>query len=127
METAIYRKSTNLPVPQSSNIPKRYKRNASNADLRRSERISTNFDKEIYRISSDYPQIFVESVIRNFENDKIESVKDDYIIPAGFFDIAQPVIITEVPFCTKKKFPQNNLCESFITLLEVNLTYGLNG
>ena len=73
----------------SSNIPKRYKRNAINADLHRLKRISTNFDKEIYRIkrkllAADYPEKFVESVIRNFENDKIESVKDDYIFHQDF-------------------------------------------
>ena len=48
---------------------------AINADLHRSKRISTNFDKEIYQIkkkflAGDYPQEFVESVIRKFENDK---------------------------------------------------------
>ena len=90
IETAVYRKSIKLPVPWSSNIPKRYKRNAINADLHRLKTISTNFDKEIYRIrkkflAADYPQEFVESVIRNFENGKIESVEDDYIIPPGFF------------------------------------------
>ena len=76
IETAVYRKSTKLTVPWSSNIPKRYKRNAINADLHCSKRISTNFDKEIYRIkkkflAADYPFKFVESVIRNFENDKV--------------------------------------------------------
>ena len=68
-------KSTKLPVPWSSNILERYKRNAITADLHRSKRISANFDKEIYRIkkkslAADYPQIFVDSVIRNFENYK---------------------------------------------------------
>ena len=48
IESAIYRKSAKLPVPWSSNIPKRYRRNEINADLHRSKRISTNFDKEIY-------------------------------------------------------------------------------
>ena len=89
IETAVCRNSTKLLVPWSSNIPKRYKRNAINADLHRTKRISTNFDKEIYRIkkkflAADYPQKFVESVIRNFENDKIESVKDDYIFHQDF-------------------------------------------
>ena len=124
MKTAIYRKSTKLPVPWSSNISKRYKRNATNADLGRSKRIFTNFDKEIYRISSNYPQKFVERVIRNFENDKIESVEDDYIIPPGFFDIAKPVIIKEVLFCTKNEVPSKQFMRS---KFEVNFNYGLNG
>ena len=96
-------------MPWSSNIPKRYKRNAINADLHRSKRISGNFDKKIYRIkikvlAADYPQKIVESVIRNFENANTESVEDDYIIPQRFFDIAKPAVIVEVPFCTKNNF-----------------------
>ena len=35
----------------------------------------------------------IESVTCNFENDEIESVEDDYIIPTGFFDIAKPIVI----------------------------------
>ena len=106
--TVVYRKSNKLPVPWSSNVPKLYKRNAINADLHRSKQISTNFDKEIYRfkkkfLAADYAQKFVESVIRNFENNKIESVEDDYIILPGFFDIAKPIVIAEVPFCTKNE------------------------
>ena len=67
-------------MPWSSNTPKRYKGNILNADLHHSKRISTNFDKEIYRIkkkllAAGYPQKFIESVIRNFENDKIEIVE----------------------------------------------------
>ena len=52
--------------------PKRYKRNAINADVHHST-------------TPDYPQKFVESVIRN---GKVESVEDDYTIPPGLFDIA---------------------------------------
>ena len=107
-ETSFYKKSTKLPVPRSSNIPKHYKRNAINADLHRSKRISTNFDKIVYRIkkkflAADYPQKLVESFIRNFENDIVESIEDDYIIPPEFFDIAKRIIILEVPLCTKNE------------------------
>ena len=89
-----------------------------NADLYRSKRISTNFDKEIYRIkkkflTADYLQKFVASVIRNFENDKIENVEDDYIIPSGFFDIAKPVIIIEVSFCTKNEVSSKQFMRKF--------------
>ena len=92
-------------MPWSSNIPKRYKRYAINADLHHSKLISTNFDKGISRIkmnflAADYPRKFLES---NFENDKVQSVEDDNIIPQGFFDIAQPVIIVEVSFCAKNE------------------------
>ena len=79
IETAVYRESNKLPSLRSSNIPKQYKRKAINEDLHRSKQISTKFDKEIYQIknkflAADYPQQFVESVMRNFENDKVESV-----------------------------------------------------
>ena len=92
----------------SSHIPNQYKWNPINTGLHRLKWISTNFHKEIYWIKKkflavDYPQKFVENMIHNFENDKIESVEDDYIIPPGFFDIAKPVIIVEVPFCTKNE------------------------
>ena len=91
-----------------------------------------NFDKEIYWISkkflaADYPQKFVESIIRSFGNDKTESVQDDYITPSGHFDIAKPVIVREFFFVLKMMFLQNNFCKNFITLQEVNLTHGLNG
>ena len=117
IETAVYRKSTKLPVPWLSNISKWYKRNAIIADLHPSKRISTNFDKENYQIkkkflAADYAQNFVESVVRNFKNDKIESVKDDNI-PPGFFNIAKPVIIVEVPFCTKNEFSSKHFMWKF--------------
>ena len=55
-------------MPWSEGIPKRYKENATNADLHRFKRISTNFEKEICGIKkknlvSDYPEKLVESVI----------------------------------------------------------------
>ena len=53
-------------------------------------------------LAAGYPQKFVESVICNFENDNVESVEVDYIIPSGFFDIAKLVIIVEVHFFYKK-------------------------
>ena len=101
-------------MPQSSNIPKRY----HNSDLHRSKQISSNFDRGIYRIkkkflAADYPQKFVESVIRNVQYDKIESVEDDYIIPPGFFVIAKPVIIAAVPFCTKNEVSSKQFMRKF--------------
>ena len=37
IETKVYRKLNKLPIPWSSNIPKRYKRNAINGDLNRAK------------------------------------------------------------------------------------------
>ena len=56
----------------SSNIPKRYKRNTINVDLHRCTLI-TEFPKEKKFSTADYPQKFIDSVIRNFTNDKIEN------------------------------------------------------
>ena len=47
IETKVYRKTTKLPVPWASNIPKTYKRNTINADLYRAKRIATNLDNEL--------------------------------------------------------------------------------
>ena len=82
------------------------------------KRISTNFDKEICRIkkkflAADYPQKFVERVIRNFENDKIESVGDHYIVPPRFFNVAKPVIIVENPFCTNNEVSPKHFMRTF--------------
>ena len=47
IETKVYRKQNKLPNPWSSNIPKRYKRNAINGDLHHAKQIATDFEKEI--------------------------------------------------------------------------------
>ena len=49
----------------------------------------------------------------NDKNDKIESDEDDYIIPPGFFDIAKPVIVIEVPFCTKNEVSSKQFMRQF--------------
>ena len=77
---------------------------------------------KLKRLAADYPPEFVESVIRNFENDKIESFEDDYISP-GFFDIAQLVITVEAPFCTKKEASLKRFMRQFNNFTN----YGLNG
>ena len=117
-ETAVYRKSNTLPVPWSSNIGKPYKKNAIITDMHCPKRISTNFDKEIYRIkkkflAADYPQKFVERVIRNFENDKIESVGDHYIVPPRFLNIVKAIIIVEIPFCTNNEVSPKHFMRTF--------------
>ena len=38
-----------------------------------------------------------------------------------------PLLLQQSLFVLRMRFLQNNLCESFITLQEVNLTYRLNG
>ena len=50
IETKVYRKTTKLPVPWTSNISKRYKRNTINTDLYRTKRIASNLDNELFII-----------------------------------------------------------------------------
>ena len=54
IEIAVYMKRTKLPVPWSLDIPKWCKTHTINANLHRSKQISTNFDKEIYRIKKKF-------------------------------------------------------------------------
>ena len=76
----MYRKTTKLPVPWASNIPKRYKRNTINTDLHHAKRIASNLDNELVIIqkkflAADYPHKFINSVINTFietENEKEE-------------------------------------------------------
>ena len=87
--TRVYRKPSKLPVPWSSNVPKRYKLNTINGDLYRSSRISSNFDEEKSNIranyqNADYPPRFINSVISVFEKRTTKIPDDEYIIPPGF-------------------------------------------
>ena len=56
-ETQVYRKETKIPTHWSSNIPKKYKRNAISVDLRRSKQISSNFDAEVQIIKSKFKSV----------------------------------------------------------------------
>ena len=104
-ETKVYRKTTKLPVPWASNVPKRYKRNIVNTDLYRAKRIASNLDNELVIIkkkflAADYPHKFVNSIISTF----IEKVnKKEYLIPQIFFEIPKPVILIKITFCVKNE------------------------
>ena len=47
IKTKIHRNERKLPVHWTSKIPKRYNRNAINADLNRAARIASTFTEEI--------------------------------------------------------------------------------
>ena len=69
----VYRKTRKQRTHWSSEIPKRHKRNMILGDLHQSNCISSNFSEEIRFISykydkADYPQRFVKSVIRQFQD-----------------------------------------------------------
>ena len=112
IESAVYRRITKISIPWSSNISRRYKRNTVYANLHRSKLICTIFNVETFWtkikfLAADYPQKFLESVL------KTKSIKDDYILPPGFFDIAKAVIFVEVPFCTKNDVTSKQFIQTF--------------
>ena len=117
IETKVYRKTTKLPVPWASNIPKRYKKNTINSDLYRVKRIALNLDNELVIIkkkflAADYPHNFINSVINTFiqkENEK----KEEYLIPKIFFEIPKPVILMWIPFCIKNEIASKQFIKKF--------------
>ena len=108
-ETQVYRKETKTPTHWSSNISKRYKRNAISADLHQPKRISSNFDVEVQIIKSkfksvDYPLPFTNNVIRTFR--ERNTVDQNNITDDNFFVINKRFILLKLPFC------QNNEIKS---------------
>ena len=70
-ETQVYRKGKNISQNWSSNIPKKYMRNAISVDLHRSKRISLNFDTEFQIIKAKFKSVgytlpFIDHVFRTF-------------------------------------------------------------
>ena len=92
-----------LPVPFSSNILKRCKRNAINGDLHRAKRIAADFEKEIVQIKEkivavNFPSRFINSVYNDFLKKDNNHENIDFIIPAKFFDLKLPDILIEIPY-----------------------------
>ena len=91
----------------SSDIPKRYKRNAISVELHRSKQILSNFDKEVQIIKSKfkpvgYPLSFTDNVIRTFQEKNIDdqnNVVDNYhesLIPLYLFEVNKCVILSKL-------------------------------
>ena len=80
IEAKVCKKTTKLPVPWTSAIPKRYKRTTVNTDLYRTKQTASNLDNELVLtkkklLAADYPHTFINSVINTFienENKKEE-------------------------------------------------------
>ena len=111
LKTAVFRKETKLTSHWSSCVPKSYKRSAFNGDLSRSKRISSNFGNETKIIKekfvkAEYPLVFINSVLRDFNNKTIPPVadEDEYIIPPYLFETPKKKIMFEFPYC-----PQNEI------------------
>ena len=118
IETKVYRKLNKLPVPWSSNIPKRYNRNAINGDLHRAKRIATGFDDEILQIkekflAANFPPSNINSVYNDFLNKDNNHKNIDFIIPPGFFDVKPPVILIEIPYCGKNEVASKQFTKKF--------------
>ena len=103
--TKVCGRTTKLPVPWSSNIPKRYKRNTINTDLHRAKRMATNLDNQLVIkrkfLAADYPHRFINSVINTFI-EKENKKEEEYLIPQNVFKIPKPVILIEIPFFCEK-------------------------
>ena len=80
-------KETKLPIPWSSKVPKRYKRNAIVGDLHRAKRIGSDFDQEIKNIKTKYrkahfPQRYVDSIVQQFYEEQQKATDpDSFLIP----------------------------------------------
>ena len=107
--TKVHRRVTKLTPNWFLSILKRYKRNEIHGDLRRAERISSNFINEKMLIcqklnNAGYASTFTNSVIGDFKDkqNKRQEQKDKYIKPPNLFETAKESILVELPYC-----PQN--------------------
>ena len=117
IETRVHRKKTKLPIPWTSNIPKRYKRNSSiKTKLYRAKRISSNFTSEVTVIknkfeSTGYPKRFVNSIILGFNMVK-ENYDSDFI-PPWLFEEKKKVVLVERLFCLKNETSSKHFIKRF--------------
>ena len=115
IKTKVRRNERELPVHWTSKIPKGYKGNAINADLKRAARIASTFTEEMPIIkqrflNADYAPRFVNTVIRQFNEKCNSNTQDDYIILPDFFDILKPLVLVEIMY-----YPRNEtLSKCFI-------------
>ena len=123
-ETQVYRKETKTPTHWSSNISKRYKRNAISADLHQPKRISSNFDAEVQIIKSkfksvDYPLPFTDNVIRTFR--ERNTVDQNNITDDNFFVINKRFILLQLPFCQNIEIKSKYFLKNSIILQKIIL------
>ena len=110
ISTLVYRKENKLTSHWSSQVPKKYKRNAINGDLSRAFKISSDFAFEVGKIKAKfekagYPTRFVDSVANDFMKKKENKSRtydvedEEYIIPPNFFELPKPSLMIELPYC----------------------------
>ena len=85
----MHQRVTKLTPHWSSNILKKYKRNAIHGDLCRAEHISSNFNICQKFDNTGYLSPFTNSVIRAYEHKqhRRQQQEGEYIIPPNFFKI----------------------------------------
>ena len=114
-------KETKLPIPWSSKVPKRYKRNVVVGDLHRTKRIGFDFDQEVTNIKmkyrkADFPQRYVNSIIRKFYEEQQKTTDpDSFLIPPGLFNEEEDkgFLLVEIPFCEKKELLSKTFLKKF--------------
>ena len=121
ISTSVHRKVNKLPSHWTSQVPKRYKRNAINGDLNRSYRIGQDFNYEKGKIMSKFtragfPVRFTNSVFEQFEN-KLKSTDSDsdLIIPKFLFEEPKKFILIDIPFCESNE----TLAKRFLNKLNI--------
>ena len=107
IKTKVHRNERKLPVHWTSNIPKRYKQNTINADLKGAAQIANTFTEEIPTIkrrflNADYPPLFVNKVIKQLNEKCNGNTQDDYTILSDFFDIPKLLVLAEIPYHSQK-------------------------
>ena len=100
--TSVYTKPNKLPIPWTSRIPKKYKRNSLKTELYRAKQISSDFNAEIDRIKTKfqnaaYPKHFIASAIKEFN-----TPADTETIPPWLFEDRQTILI-RLPYCEKNE------------------------
>ena len=127
--TKVYRDKRRLPVYWSSQIPKRYNRNAITSDLNAATRMVSVPGNEIPEIkrkflSTDYPLRFINSVIKQFSQKSSEM--DDFIAPSSLFEIPKKIVFLEIPCFPKNiKLLQSDLPKGLMNLQIFHMAYVL--
>ena len=116
--TKVYTKSKKLPVHWRSTIPLRYKRNAITGELRRANKIASNFSNILKRIKIKYLQAgfpidIMNDVFRTFNQEK-----DEVLTPQWLFDDRKDCLIRLSFAPANEKF-----VKSFINKLEIFTNY----
>ena len=126
-----YTTKKKLPIPQTSNIPKRYKKNSIKTELSRAKRILSNFTSEVTVIrnkfeSAGYAKRFVNSIIRELNAVK-ENDENDLIILPCLFEEKKKIVLVEIPFCLKNEISSKHFIKKFDKFTNIPLMSELNG